>query len=169
VHPVTAALLVHVKEAAHRLSVPFVVAGATARDLVLWHVHGVRADRATRDVDVAVCAISWDAYAALIAGLGRTGLFRAINGAQQTLVFDDPNVGRPVPLDLVPFGELEAPEGSVAWPPRGDVVSLQERLPWHIGRRLNQSVVDEVRPEGWEESRMPILPHRVRDVGYWLK
>ncbi|MFM0070266.1 nucleotidyl transferase AbiEii/AbiGii toxin family protein [Paraburkholderia sediminicola] len=122
VHPVTAALLAHVKEAAHRLGVTFVVAGATARDLVLWHVYGIRAERATRDVDVAVCAISWDAYGALIAGLERTGLFRASTKAQQTLVFDDPDVGHPVPLDLVPFGELEAPEGSVAWPPRGDVV-----------------------------------------------
>lgn len=27
-----------------------------------------------------------------------------------------------MPLDLVPFGELEAPEGTIAWPPRGDFV-----------------------------------------------
>jgi predicted nucleotidyltransferase len=122
VHPVTAALLAHVQATAHRLGAKFVVAGATARDLLLWHVYGIRAERATRDVDVAVCAISWDAYSALIAGLERTGLFRASTGAQQTLMFEDPDVGRPVPLDLGPFGELEAPEGSVAWPPRGDVV-----------------------------------------------
>ena len=30
------------------------LAGATARDIVLSHVYGIRAERATRDVDVAV-------------------------------------------------------------------------------------------------------------------
>ncbi|MFL9858173.1 nucleotidyl transferase AbiEii/AbiGii toxin family protein [Paraburkholderia madseniana] len=149
VHPVTAALLAHVQETAHRLGVKFVVAGATARDLMLWHVHGIRAERATRDVDVAVCAVSWDAYGALIAGLERTGLFRASAGAQQTLVFDDPDVGRPVPLDLVPFGELEAPEGSVAWPPRGEVVmnvlgfreAIDTSVEIDLGERLMVPVV----------------------------
>jgi predicted nucleotidyltransferase len=149
VHPVTAALLARVQEAAHQLGVKFVVAGATARDLVLWHVHGIRAERATRDVDVAVCAISWDAYGALIAGLEQTGLFRASIKAQHTLVFDDPDVGRPVPLDLVPFGDLEAPEGSVTWPPRGDVVmnvlgfreAVDTSVEIDIGERLVVPVV----------------------------
>ncbi|RKR42835.1 nucleotidyl transferase AbiEii/AbiGii toxin family protein [Paraburkholderia sp. BL17N1] len=122
VHPVTAALLARVQETADQLGTKFVVAGATARDLVLWHVHGVRAERATRDVDVAVCAISWEAYGALITGLERTGLFRASTRAQHTLVFDDPSVGYSIPLDLVPFGEIETPEGAVAWPPKGEVV-----------------------------------------------
>jgi len=58
-HPATVALLRHVRDAADRRGIDFVVAGATARDIVLWHVHGVRAERATRDIDVAVCAISW--------------------------------------------------------------------------------------------------------------
>ena len=149
VHPVTAALLAHVHETAQRLGVKFVVAGATARDLILWHVHGIRAERATRDVDVAVCAVSWDAYGTLIAGLERTGLFRASAGARQTLVFDDPDVGRPVPLDLVPFGELEAPEGSVAWPPRGEVVmnvlgfreAIDTSVEIDLGERLMVPVV----------------------------
>ncbi|MDR8402191.1 nucleotidyl transferase AbiEii/AbiGii toxin family protein [Paraburkholderia sp. USG1] len=149
VHPVTAALLAHVQETANWLGAKFVVAGATARDLVLWHVHGIRAERATRDVDVAVCAISWNAYGALIAGLERTGLFRASTGAQQTLVFDDPDIGHPVPLDLVPFGELEAPEGSVAWPPKGEVVmnvlgfreAIDTSVEIDIGERLTVPVV----------------------------
>jgi predicted nucleotidyltransferase len=27
-----------------------------------------------------------------------------------------------MPLDLVPFGQIEQPEGSIVWPPGGDTV-----------------------------------------------
>ncbi|RDJ99075.1 nucleotidyl transferase AbiEii/AbiGii toxin family protein [Paraburkholderia lacunae] len=122
VHPATIALLRHVRDAADRRGTDFVVAGATARDIVLWHVHGVRAERATRDIDVAVCAISWEAHGDLVGELEATGLFKADSKAQQTLVFRDPADGWALPLDLVPFGDLEAPAGSIAWPPKGDFV-----------------------------------------------
>jgi predicted nucleotidyltransferase len=77
VHPVTIALLRHVRDAAQQLGSEFAVAGATARDIVLWHVYGIRAERATRDVDVAVCAVSWDAHRELTSRLEATGLFTA--------------------------------------------------------------------------------------------
>jgi predicted nucleotidyltransferase len=122
VHPVTIALLGHVRDATRRLNTEFVVAGATARDIVLWHVYGIQAERATRDVDVAVCAITWDAYRHLVVELEATGLFKADPKAQQSLLFSDPDVAKPVPLDIVPFGPLEAPAGSIVWPPNGDFV-----------------------------------------------
>ncbi|MGF6768977.1 putative nucleotidyltransferase [Paraburkholderia sp. GAS199] len=141
VHPAITALLAHVRDAAHRLGVKFVVAGATARDLLLWHVHGIKADRATRDVDVAVCAVSWNAYGDLIADIEQTGLFRERVGAQQTLVFDDPRAGHRVALDLVPFGELEDPAGAVAWPPRGEIVmnvlGFREAIETSVGIELD--------------------------------
>ncbi|WP_206997263.1 nucleotidyl transferase AbiEii/AbiGii toxin family protein [Trinickia mobilis] len=122
VHPVTIALLRHVSEAVRSLKSEFVAAGATARDIVLWHVHGIRAERATRDVDVAVCAVNWEAHGDLIAALEATGRFKADGRSQQSLIFDDASIGKPVPLDLVPFGPLEAPDGYIAWPPKGDFV-----------------------------------------------
>ena len=83
---------------------------------MLWHVYGIRAERATRDVDVAVCAISWKAHSKLIARLEATGFFKADAKAQQSMTFANAAVGKPAPLDLIPFGPLEAPEGMIPWP-----------------------------------------------------
>ncbi|MDE1179349.1 nucleotidyl transferase AbiEii/AbiGii toxin family protein [Paraburkholderia sp.] len=121
-HPTTLALLGRVCDTTRELGAACVVAGATARDILLWHVYGQRPDRATRDVDVAVCAVSWDAHEAFIAALEGTGLFARDRNAQQRLMFRDPETGRPVPLDLVPFGQIEQPEGSIGWPPAGETV-----------------------------------------------
>jgi len=97
-----------VREAARQLGTEFVVAGATARDIVLWHAYGIRAERATRDVDVAVCAISWKAHGELIARLLATGLFKADTRIEHSLTFEDDKVGKPIPLDLVPVVALPA-------------------------------------------------------------
>ncbi|WP_233805382.1 nucleotidyl transferase AbiEii/AbiGii toxin family protein [Paraburkholderia sp. HP33-1] len=118
----THALLRYVRDVAAQLDTGFVVAGATARDLVLWHVYGIRAERATRDVDVAVCAVSWEAHDKLVALLLATGRFAAHKEKRHSLNFHDPDVGAAVPLDLVPFGDVEAPAGEIAWPPRGEFV-----------------------------------------------
>lgn len=41
---------------------PYIVVGATARDLLLFHVFGIPASRATRDVDFAIVVESWDKF-----------------------------------------------------------------------------------------------------------
>jgi len=43
----------------------YFVAGATARDLMLVHVHGLRAGRATRDLDFGIAVEGWDQFARL--------------------------------------------------------------------------------------------------------
>ena len=115
-HPVTLAILGHVQDAARQSGSDFVVAGATARDIVLWHVYGIRTERVTRDVDVAVCAVSWEAHGELVERLEATRLFKLSERVEHTMTFLDESVGKPTPLDLVPFGPLEAPEGTITWP-----------------------------------------------------
>jgi predicted nucleotidyltransferase len=120
--PETLALLRHVRDAVTQLQTDFVVAGATARDLVLWHVYGIQAERRTFDVDVAICAVSWEAHAALVERLCATGYFTTGSNNQHALKFEDPQIGPKVPLDLIPFGGVEAPQGEIAWPPKGEFV-----------------------------------------------
>lgn len=121
-HPGVQALLQRVSEAATRLDTPFVVAGATARDLILYHVHGRAAARATQDVDVAVCAVDWKSYERVIGELLEAEGFRRDNGAQQRLMFAHDATRRTIPLDLVPFGDIEERDGQIAWPPKGEFV-----------------------------------------------
>lgn len=117
--PAAVALLQAVGAACAHLDAAFVVAGATARDILMWHVHGIRPVRATRDVDVAVCAVSWPFHAQLVDALVATGQFAHAPKHQQKLLFDSGTPGFRTELDLVPFGPLETPPGEIAWPPGG--------------------------------------------------
>ncbi|WP_241290935.1 nucleotidyl transferase AbiEii/AbiGii toxin family protein [Burkholderia stabilis] len=120
--PAAVALLQAVGTACERLDAAFVVAGATARDILMWHVHGIRPVRATRDVDVAVCAVSWPFHERLVDALVATGQFTRAPKQQQKLLFDSGTRGFRTELDLVPFGPLETPPGEIAWPPAGEFV-----------------------------------------------
>jgi predicted nucleotidyltransferase len=99
-----------------------VLAGATARDIQMWHRHGIKAPIATRDVDVAVCAVNWEFHEQLVTSLIETGRFTPDTKEQQKLLFRRADGAVASQLDLVPFGPLEAPSGQVAWPPEGDIV-----------------------------------------------
>jgi predicted nucleotidyltransferase len=44
------------------VGIPYVVVGATARDLVLHYVHGAALERATQDVDFAIEIPDWAAF-----------------------------------------------------------------------------------------------------------
>lgn len=52
--PLTIRLLRRMDRLTSEADCPYFVAGATARDLVLVHIHGPRPGRATRDVDFGV-------------------------------------------------------------------------------------------------------------------
>ncbi|MGF6871682.1 hypothetical protein [Paraburkholderia sp. MM5477-R1] len=69
VDPLVIALLAAVKITCEKIGTRFMLAGATARDVQFPHLHGVKAPTATRDVDVAVCAVSWDFHQRLIDAL----------------------------------------------------------------------------------------------------
>lgn len=90
------------------------IVGAMARELVLVHGFGVDPGRATRDLDFAVQVAGWDEYhrvrEALIASAG----FSAVEGIAHRLVSADRMV-----VDVLPFGAVEAPGRTVAWPPEG--------------------------------------------------
>src|SRR5690349_13521677 len=87
VPPLTIALLAAVKDACGKLGARFVLAGATARDVQFEHRYGIRALSATRDVDVAVCVVSWALHQQLIDALLATGQFRDDKKATQKLYF----------------------------------------------------------------------------------
>lgn len=122
VEALTIALLRDVKHACAQLGAKFVLAGATARDILMWHLHDIRAPVATRDVDVAVCAVSWESHDALIELLVQTQRFRRHSKQQQKLLFKRSAEDYEGELDIVPFGQIEGPPGEIHWPPDGDIV-----------------------------------------------
>lgn len=117
----TVAILRHMAVAAEAERLAYVVAGAVARDLLLFHVFGEQTTRATRDVDVMVFVEDWAGFDALKNRLVASDVFRRAPGNPQRLLYGTAKV----PLDLVPFGGVEDLAGRIAWPPeRHSVMSV---------------------------------------------
>ncbi|HWE50106.1 MAG TPA: nucleotidyl transferase AbiEii/AbiGii toxin family protein [Bryobacteraceae bacterium] len=100
----------------------YFVAGATARDLILVSVHGLRPGRATRDIDFGIAVESWEQFADLKDRLIATGEFSADRKALQRLTFTDSGSGFSIPVDLIPFRGVTSASGNIAWPPSRDIV-----------------------------------------------
>jgi len=95
------------------LKMPYIVVGATARDLVLHHGYGARIQRATDDVDFAIEVADWNVFEILKMKLIEKG-FRETKAQHRLLSPAD------MVVDIVPFGDVEDEESSIAWPPKGD-------------------------------------------------
>jgi len=95
------------------LGVEFFLMGAAARDLMLQYAHGIETQRATEDVDFAVMVQDWNAYDALRTALIGSGEFSARSGPATHRLRHMSGL----PLDIVPFGGVERPDRTFAWPP----------------------------------------------------
>lgn len=120
--PLTIRLLRRIDRLASEADCPYFVAGATARDLVLVHVYGLRPGRATRDVDFGVAVQNWEQFATLKQRAEASGMFRTYPHAMQRLVFIDAETGAELPVDLIPFRGVTTPDYMIEWPPNRDVV-----------------------------------------------
>jgi len=123
---------------------PYFITGATARDLILEYGYGIAAARKTQDVDFAFMVETWPAFEALRSRLLATGHFAAALGNPHRLQFDTDMV-----VDLVPFGAIERPDRTIAWPPGGAVVmsvfgfkeALAATIPVVLPERVTAPVV----------------------------
>lgn len=100
----------------------YFVAGATARDLVLVNIHGLRAGRATRDIDFGIAVETWEQFARLKEQLVATGDFESDQRMLQRLIYSDHATGFSMPVDLIPFRGVASERKTIAWPPSRDIV-----------------------------------------------
>jgi predicted nucleotidyltransferase len=91
---------------------PLLLVGAAARDILLVHANGIAMHRATEDTDLALAVRDWKAFLRLRRALLASGTFTA-EGPAHRLWFGDQR------LDIMPFGGVERPDRSIAWPPEG--------------------------------------------------
>ncbi|VAW78978.1 hypothetical protein MNBD_GAMMA12-3248 [hydrothermal vent metagenome] len=158
------------------LALPYVVVGATARDLILHHGHGANIQRATSDIDFAIEVSDWESFALLTNSLCRKG-FKPSKVPQRLLSPDN------IPVDIVPFGRIEDPEASIAWPPDGDVVmsvlGFQEACDHAERVRIHNAPVIDIRvatPPGmillkliaWIDRAVDMRIKDAKDIAYLL-
>ncbi|WP_321795569.1 nucleotidyl transferase AbiEii/AbiGii toxin family protein [Caballeronia sp. J97] len=139
---VVSTMLREVVAASHATDIAWFVGGASARDILLTHVHDIEAPRATADVDIGISIQGWPGHDALRRALLASGNFTAPKGAAHRLNYLAS--GERTWLDIVPFGGVQDEHGEIAWPPDGSVrmnvggfrQALDAALPVRIAKDL---------------------------------
>jgi predicted nucleotidyltransferase len=83
--------------------------GATARDLLLFYAHGIKAVRGTEDVDLALAVDSWNVFERLRKSLLSSKLFQSHSSGIHKLLYCEQ-----MTVDLIPFGGLENADGTIS-------------------------------------------------------
>jgi predicted nucleotidyltransferase len=113
--PATLHILTVVDRVASELQRPYIVVGATARDLLLFHVFGIPVTRATQDIDFAIAVDTWERFQELRVALLATSHFE--KGRVEHRIFSKATeAAKKIPVDLIPFGGV-AESDTIAWPP----------------------------------------------------
>ncbi|MBQ0795084.1 nucleotidyl transferase AbiEii/AbiGii toxin family protein [Zhongshania sp.] len=97
------------------LGIPYIVVGATARDLVLHHGYGASIERATSDVDFGVQVSNWQDFEHLKSRLIEQDF--QPTAAHHRLLSPQGQA-----IDIIPFGPIENTNAEVTWPPTGAVL-----------------------------------------------
>lgn len=102
------------------LELPYIVVGATARDLLLFHVFGIPVTRATADVDYAIAVDSWERFRGLRTALLASGHFDE-GKIEHRIYLKAPSAREEIPVDLIPFGGV-AQDDVIRWPPNRETI-----------------------------------------------
>lgn len=139
-------ILTLVTNVTDEMNIPSFVVGATARDLILEYVYRTGIRRATKDIDFGVAVESWAHYERLKNALTATGKFRSDTKIEQRLWWT--GSGGHMKIDLVPYGGVESPVGTVTFPPtafemntNGFAEAYQDALTLQISEELPIRIV----------------------------
>jgi len=98
------------------MGIPFVVVGASARDLVMHYMHGAPIRRATKDIDFGLQVQDWNTFDSLRAALLKRGF------SETKMVYRLMSPDK-VQVDIVPFGAISDVNAQIEWP-RDDGVKM---------------------------------------------
>lgn len=125
--------------AAKELNMQFFLVGATARDVFFSALHDVKTTRASYDVDIAVRVTGWDEVDQLTSKLLENAMFSRAGNIPHRFSYSDS-----ISVDIVPFGPIENPAGSVSWPQQeGNIMSttgFQEAFDHSVAVQLKPGV-----------------------------
>ena len=122
IDPLTLQIIRLIDGILHGAGIPYMLVGATARDLLLHHVYGLPVTRATYDVDFAILVDSWEQFATVKQLFLKVPGFIDKGRDKQRLFYQQAPAAPETTIDIIPFGKLEAGDRTIAWPPDAEVV-----------------------------------------------
>ena len=117
IDPLTLMVISEIQQAATKLGAPVFVVGAVARIILLEHIYGLSAGRATTDVDFAFALNDWEQFHVLKTLLLENPRFNTSKDVTHRLYFNAPDLEHSYKVDLIPFGGIETSPNTIAWPP----------------------------------------------------
>src|SRR5271170_5700979 len=122
IDPLTLSILELIDRLLRDAKIRYMLVGATARDLLLYHVFGHAVTRATYDLDFAILVDSWGQFAIVKQLFFNIPGFTDKGRNAQRLYYRPTGASFKTIIDIIPFGKLETAERTIAWPPDADVV-----------------------------------------------
>lgn len=127
---------------------PLYVVGATARDISLKLLKSPKAERGTKDLDVAIAIKNWSIFNEVTNTLLANN-FTKDPHKKQKFYYRGDNKEIDYEVDIVPFGGVEENE-TVSWPPEGNpamsVRSFQDVMKAAVTVTINESVSFKMAP-----------------------
>lgn len=114
-------ILTLVDRITRELTLDYFVTGAMAREILLNNVFGIDAGRETYDVDLAIALDGWGQFDMIKTRLVEMAAFVCDPGVAHRLWYRR-GTKKGLPLDLIPFGDIEQGAYKIAWPPDQSIV-----------------------------------------------
>lgn len=93
-----------------------------ARIILLENIFGLKAGRATTDVDFAFALDNWEQFRTIKTFLVTNAAFEESPQLAHRLLFQLPGLAHQYKVDLIPFGGVETSPDTIAWPPDMEVM-----------------------------------------------
>ncbi len=159
------------------LGIDWFVCGAAARVLLCERASGMRAGRATNDLDIAVCVDSYSDYDALRKLLCDTFDFQPDRHQLQRLRHSSGTL-----IDIVPFGKLGEPNKKIIWGEDSgfemSVLGFEEAFASSLQFRINEDLTVLVASYteqfglkllAWKDRHERKRTEDTRDIAYFLR
>lgn len=114
VDALTIAVSREIDNIARELALPYFLAGAMARDIMLTHVFGIETGLATSDVDFGVTVGSWQQFNSIKNKLLGTKRFTPDKNIEHRIYYKSQRDDPKWPVDIIPFGDIESPPHTIA-------------------------------------------------------
>ena len=117
VDPTALSVMLEIHKASTALGYPAFLVGAMARIILLENIFGLKAGRATTDVDFAFALDDWEQFRALKTFLLTNANFEESRHEAHRLLLQIPGSKHKYKVDLIPFGGIETSPSTISWPP----------------------------------------------------